>query len=823
MLQSGLFSQDFSARSQNAAQVRAHQQQQFAQREAAWSTLGTMVGGLAGQVGTAAAGGNPAKPGSLGQGYFNTKVGAHFAASRNAALGAELAKQNMADKALAGTAPGTTISTKADMPDSGVFAGRTATPAPPKTLSSMIDAAGGKGGGMKLLERAMASKAARPSFLDKLGQYAGTALKGIAAANVAGLMGGGKGDGGTAAAAGPGYTPPQLLPETVTAGPTGPISGGASTVLPTPSTQAATTAMAGNIPVANAAAQTAGAAQAAGAAVQATQAGVATATQAVQAAQADHSAAVKNHGAGSPQAQAAQTRVTNAQIDATEAVRAHQGSVGNAGMAAARVSGNATALYDNGSTAVNLVNHMGQPVLVATVGGQTFEIDDATADSITGLTTNHENLTNSQLKRNMVMEEYERAKYDRAMQQQLNQGMNEFIYQTWMEDPYNKRNENWEAAEAQLTAMRPMLKYMDPGEFMQVIEDITEVMKMGDPDTAKSQQEQVRETLSDRMKGFINGKIKDNGYTLKHSRTVMDEINADIVETTSELAEARKKAAVRKEDTNPVIQALEKHLEDLAARTTMVKGDMGAAEARRSILQSDLMAMYEPGLGTDNLLAFADDFSDHGPVGNIVKSVLMSVGLYDPVTKTIDAEKLAGLGEEDLLQLIPHFSSKARDLGWASTPEVDDMWLQHLQQIGAEVDPQRVADIKAAWAQQPTQPTTTQPTTTQPTTRTTTRTQQQPTAQPTVDVDTLRLEDIAEAGDGKGLNHIEGLKPIVDKALSGEALSDEEYRVLTMNIAIYLRRQFVSKEDVEQLIEKWGIQVGKTPGTPQGHYPRQVM
>ena len=820
MLQSGLYSPDYSARNRNAGQVQQQIQAEFAQNEAAWQSVGTMVGGVAGRAGTAAAGGNPNDPGSLGQGYFNTKASSYFQTQRNDALKAELAKQNIADAALAGRPAGTTISTFGDRPtDGSLSVARTATPAPPKTLSGMIDAAGGKGGGMRLLERAAASQAAKPSFLDQVKQVAGDALQGIAAMNVPHY---------------PGKTPdpvesnmphyPGKTPDPVESNMPH-FLGGAPTILPSPSTVATTTAFAGNIPAINEAAQTAVAAQSAGAAVQSTGAGVAAATHAVQAAQADYAAARDNYGPDSPEAEAARSRVIDAQSDATEAVRVHQGSTEVASMATARRSGNATAVYDNGTTSINLVNHMGQPVLVATVGGQTFEIDDATADAITGLNADYENLTNSQLKRNMVMEEYERATFDRSMQEQLNQGMNEFVYQAWMEDPYNKRDENWEAAEAELMRIRPMLKYMEPGEFMQVLQDITEVARMGDPDITKSSKH-IRDVRLAEKRIIVNGeKRKANGNTIRSFRIEGMKIDEEIASTTEKLAKAIElEVGMSGSDTSPAITKLDERLADLGARRKAAAGDLESAEARGAINTAEFLAMYEPDLGTDNLLVFADDFSNQSPIENIIRSVLFENGLYDPKTKTVNVDELASMDESVMMGYVREFESKAERLGWASTPGADDMWLQHLQHAGADVDMERIAEVIQQREEYQQQQQQQQQTTTQGGAFDTSGMERLKEVPPTVDVNTLRLEDVAEGTNNDGLNSIGDLKPTLDKALSGEALSNEEYRILAQNILIYLKRKNVSQEDAMYLIEKkWNLQVGKTPGTPQGHYPRQVM
>jgi len=91
-------------------------------------------------------------------------------------------------------------------------------------------------------------------------------------------------------------------------------------------------------------------------------------------------------------------------------------------------------------------------------------------------------------------------------------------------------------------------------------------------------------------------------------------------------------------------------------------------------------------------------------------------------------------------------------------------------------------------------------------------------------VNTLQLADISE-----NLSKLQdtetdvALKPIVDKALSGETLSNEEYGILAQNILIYLYRERVPKEDAIKLIEKWNIQNKKPVAKPQGNYPRQVM
>ena len=689
MLQSTV-SQGMQQRQQYGQQAFTHSLNRMNATTQAWNTIGGAIGTTAAKYGTYLAGGDPNDPTKFGQGWLNTKLGIKVDNAIKAKNAELLKQQNAAAAVLEAHTGGPKVS-----------AGATGGITPDKFAVKGGPNVGILGGAAAALASGEPVEA-KDNFWSTVAMGAKNLMKAAAGAD----------DPPPTAGA---TTPP-------TTGATTPPTGGVAA--DTDDADAVASAMAHTF---------AGTTTPSGATISPTtkvtsaQGSVATATVNREAAEqevTDAKRAVSEATPGTPEYEAAVERLQSAHSNLADAIKGQSISKENLGMADAQSRGNATALWSNGTTDINVISFNGRPRIVATMNGETVQIDSATAEAIMGITNKNEALTNVRLQRQQLTEAYEQSKYNADMQNAINRGVGTSYLDSFLgeiTDPQFKRQLSPNDAEAQETVnrmlfaaerLRPYLDNMPPDQVKQILSDIMGMSVTGSWSQMEAHANSVAQLQMNGYGDSLKGFIKSSGFLVRDLRDQIDsdtnelaDLNVQLGNAKDALAEAKEvynqdhaEWALANEGSTTVIgaepqppsehevTALGSQITTVGNRIRTTNRQLRDLEDQMQATQYELLGLWNERYGhTKDIFgptAYSGDPLD--PATNIINSVLHSKGYFQD--GQLDFDRLNELEAEEFADLAGDLQRAAAKAGWSNTTDDPMMWAESLKVMGANAD-----------------------------------------------------------------------------------------------------------------------------------------
>ena len=385
-----------------------------------------------------------------------------------------------------------------------------------------------------------------------------------------------------------------------------------------------------------------------------------------------------------------------ARSNAALAVKAASGAQDEQDLRDLQKRGGAAAIYSDGKTDINLVENpvTGQPELVATIAGESFAIDAQTAQVISGLIKDHEGLTNTRIAREATIRRYEDSRHATEMEKTINGSVNNAYWEGY---PKSRLSDESVAA---IESLRSMFPNISQGQLKQIIQDFEtleyDAMTSGATDSLDmfGLNEHVFEGVSNSIRESIKHNQDDAKERSKLATTEYDAHVEKLSALQEELDEALLSYGEGSPEANAILNEIaneKRHGLELNSHKNYVQNDMDR-------YNHEYVGRWRDEYPTRDLTYFAGRMDSGSPVRNIVESTLIEQGFYNPEDGSFNFIE----GDTDsLMRLIPFFQKKASDLGWtisAGSQEESDameqMWMFHLQNIGADVNPERVIELQ---------------------------------------------------------------------------------------------------------------------------------